>query len=228
MVELRLLTVEFSARTTTDQARTILALLDELHISQVTAVGCSYGAMVCLALAALAALAPERVERVVAIGASHRTHALASAWRRIQWSLLDWGERAGEPATGIALARQLAMTTYRDARALDARFLDESLERWLAHHGERYADTVSAGRYRALSQAVDAHRVDPAHLTMPVDLVGFTTDQLVPPWLLEELHAALPVPGALHLLDSPHGHDAFLLEQQALAPLLLAALGVTA
>ena len=215
---LRLLSVGFEGLSTHQQADRILALLDELGIDRLhTAIGCSYGGMVCLALAARA---PERFGRLVVVGAAHRPHALASGWRLVQRRILALTERLGAPEEGVALARMLAMTTYRTDRELDARFDQDGLVSWLDHHGERYAETVSTERFARLSLAIDQHHVDPAELTVPLTLVGFDTDLLAPPWLLEELADQAAGPVDLRVLPSLHGHDAFLLEPDALGTLL--------
>ena len=203
---------------THDQARAILGLLDDLDIDTLhAAVGCSYGGMVCLALAERA---PERVEQLVIIGAAHRPHPLATAWRWVQREITRL-----DPARGLALARALAMTSYRSDRELDDRFRDDTraLASWLQHHGRVFTERFQPEDFLALSAAIDRHRVDPALIRCPVTLVGFDSDQLAPPWLLDELANGLDHCARIRL-SSRFGHDAFLLETEALDAVLRAAL----
>jgi len=139
--------------TTRAQARWILEVLDERGISHLDhAIGCSYGGMVALALGELA---PDRVGQIVVIGAAHRAHPLATAWRFIQRRIVALGDE------GLALARALAMTTYRSDRELDARFAGrpDDLESWLEHHGEQFTRRFTEAEFIALSAAIDRHDV---------------------------------------------------------------------
>lgn len=105
--------------TTHDQARAVAAVLDDLGIATVSLVGASYGGMVALAFAELF---PERVTRLVVLCAAHRTHPMATALRALQRSAASLGAEAGRAARGMALARALAMTTYRSAAEFEERF----------------------------------------------------------------------------------------------------------
>ncbi len=201
--------------TTHAQAQRILEILDERDIPQLhAAVGCSYGGMVALALGELA---PERVEHIIAIAAAHRPHPLATAWRWIQRRVA----RLGVSGEGLALARALAMTTYRSDRELDARFSAHpgALESWLEHHGERFTEQFTEEAFSALSGAIDRHRVNPECVTTPTTVIGFDSDQLAPPWLLDELVAKLPAAKRVEI-STIFGHDGFLKEIDAVARVL--------
>lgn len=103
-----------------DQADALAALLDVLGIARVQAfVGSSYGAMVGLAFAARHA---PRLGRLVAISGAHRAHPLATALRAIQREIVRGGISRGDVDGALALARQLAMTTYRGADEFAERF----------------------------------------------------------------------------------------------------------
>ncbi len=202
--------------TTHDEARRVLGLLDALDIPTIDAVGCSYGGLVALALAELA---PHRVDRLVVLGAAHRSHALAVARRWVQRRIVE-----SAPDTGLALARALALTTYRSAVELDERFDDHrDLVGWLTHHGATFSARFSAAEFVALSAAIDAHAVRPEAIRCPTTVVGFTGDELVPPWLLDELEQRLPCVERAEI-RTLFGHDGFLKETAALAPVLRRAL----
>lgn len=216
---------------TDEQAEALLAVLDRQGVERIRIVGASYGGMVGLALAARA---PERVERLVMLCAAHRPHAIGTAWRSIQRQILDLGIETGQPTRAVALARALAMTTFRTGAELDARFGGSAerrgddvvapIDSYLQHHGNKYAEHHDAAGFRALLASIDLHSVDPAQVTVPVHLIGFVEDQIVPPTLVAELRRALPRCVSCDILSSVHGHDAFLLETDALVPLLCRAL----
>ena len=106
--------------TTHDQARLLALVLNHLKIERIAAfVGCSYGGMVGLAFAELF---PDRAEQLIVVSAAHRAHPQATAWRGIQRRILQFAVAAGRPEEGVALARELAMTTYRTAEEFNDRF----------------------------------------------------------------------------------------------------------
>ena len=110
--------------TTHDQARALAAVLDELGIRSASLVGASYGGMVALAFAELF---PARVARLAILCAAHRTHPMATALRSIQRSAASLGVASGQPGQGLALARALAMTTYRSPQEFEQRFSSDPL-----------------------------------------------------------------------------------------------------
>lgn len=216
---------------TRDQARAVVAVLDHLGLDRVRVAGGSYGGMVGLALGAVA---PERVERLLVIAAAHRPHAMGTAWRTVQRRILDLAVRAGEESEGVALARSLAMTTFRSPQEFEDRFGQPGsadsgdasfpVDSYLAHNGEGYASRFTAATYRALITSVDLHHIDPTEVTVPTWVVGYARDALVPATHVEELAAGLPDLRDCTILDSVHGHDAFLTDPESLTPLLRRAL----
>lgn len=207
--------------TTTDQARLLAVLLDGLGEPRVDAfVGASYGG--CVGLAMAAAL-PERVGALVAISAPHRSHPSATAWRGVQRRLLAFALDCGREAEGIALARQLAMTTYRTAEEFGWRFAPTPPAAagepypvcdYLIARGEAYAGATSVDRWTSLSDSLDRHLVRPETIRCPLTVIGFPSDRLVPIEDLREL-ARLAV-NLRRLVEAPSifGHDAFLKERE--------------
>jgi homoserine O-acetyltransferase/O-succinyltransferase len=208
-----------------DQARLILVALDRLRVPTLHGfVGASYGGLVGLALAALAA---ERVERLCVISAAHRPAAQALAWRGVQRRIVSFGLEHGDAAGGLALARQLAMITYRTADEFEARFgagVDAEgrggVDRYLEARGEAYAEAGAPRRWLTLSEAIDRAIVDPTEVRVATTLVGCLDDQLVPISLVRELAERLPRLRGLHTLPSIYGHDAFLKEPARIAPII--------
>lgn len=217
---------------TGDQARAVAAVLDALGIARVRAfVGASYGGMVALAFAACF---PDRLDHLVVLGAAHEPHPMATALRTIQRQILRLGQSAGRTDEGLALARALAMTTYRTADEMAARFASAPewsdgearfpVESYLAACGWKYVESYTPGRFLALSESIDLHRVDPASIPVSATLVAFEGDAVCPPWQVRALAARLPASTEVHDVASMYGHDAFLKETQAVSAILTHAL----
>lgn len=212
-----------------DQARLIELALAHLGVARLHAfVGASYGGMVGLALAERA---PERVGRLCVISACSRPSALGLAWRGVQRRMVEFGLKRGDGAGGLALARQLAMTTYRGAEEFDARFgagVDAEgrgeVDRYLIARGEAYAAATAPRRWLSLSESIDRHSIDPARIVAPTTLVACSSDQLAPLADMQAFAGLLPRLSAFHVLASIYGHDAFLKETAALGPILSRAL----
>ncbi|RAP58461.1 homoserine O-succinyltransferase [Oleiagrimonas sp. MCCC 1A03011] len=217
-----------SAVSTADQADALAALLDALQIGRAQAfIGASYGAMVGLAFAARHG---HRVGHLVALAGAHRPHPLATAQRSVQREIVRFGLRSGEVDRALALARQLALTTYRGSEEFATRFSGEArfadgrfrlpVEDWLEHNGRRFVERFDAHRYLSLSESIDLHAVDPSAVRVPTTLIGFATDRLVPLADLCMLQRALGAPATLEVIETVYGHDGFLKETARLAPLL--------
>lgn len=221
---------------THDQADAIALVLDLIGVRRARAcVGASYGGMVVLAFAERY---PERVQQLVVISAPHEAHPMSTALRALQRRIVQLGIDTGETTEALALARALAMTTYRSAREFAERFAIEPVERttndaifpvegYLRHHGEKFAATWTPERFLALSLSADLHRVDPAAIRTPALLVAAEGDAIVPGEQMTALAAKLAAPNQLVELPTKTGHDAFLTEPEALGRLLRESLATT-
>ena len=219
--------------TSHDQARAIAVVLDELGIAAASIAGASYGGMVALAFAELF---PARVARLAILCAAHRTHPMATATRSVQRSAAELGVATGHADRGLALARVLAMTTYRSAREFEERFESGPLsvgtpgqsascfpvEEYLNARGGDFVRRFDTERFLALSESIDLHATAPASLPPRTLLVSFDTDLLVPPWLADELATRSDNCPRHVTVPSIFGHDAFLKEVDAVATLLKA------
>ena len=203
-----------------DQADAIAWLLDELGESKAMAfIGASYGAMVGMHLAARQ---PQRLGSLLAISAADKAHPFASACRALQRQALALGQRLGDPRAGVALARAMAILTYRTPEEFADRFAEEpdvqgthvrvAAEDYLEAHGQRHCRRMSPVAYRRLSESIDLHRIDPADIKVPLTLVAVDQDALVPASDIEAL-AARSLGSRFHLIQSRFGHDAFLKEE---------------
>lgn len=217
---------------TKDQARAIAAVLDELHVDAAECtIGASYGGMVALAFAALFG---ERAGRVLAISAAHESHPMATALRSLQRQVIHLGLGTGRERDAVAIARGIAVTTYRTSEEFASRFGGAPVvenghgrfpvEGYLAHQGARFADRFAPLASLCLSESVDLHRVVPESVRVPTTLVGVEGDPLVPTWQLRELLTRLPGRADLHVIESAYGHDAFLKECETISALVAGAL----
>jgi homoserine O-acetyltransferase len=207
-----------------DQADAIAALLNNLGIERLAGiVGASYGAMVGLHFGALY---PARCGAILAISAAGSAHPFASAWRALQRRALA----LGKPHEGVALARAMAMLSYRTPQEFADRFaaaprvgdgdVRVAAEDYLDAQGQRHVGRMGATAYRRLSESIDLHRIDPAALRCPVTLVAVDSDALVPAADIGAFARALKI-ADLRCISSRFGHDAFLKEDAAIAAILI-------
>ncbi len=214
---------------TRDQARAIVAVLDRLGVQQAYAiVGASYGGMVALSCSVHF---PDRIARSVVISAAHRTHPMATALRSLQRGVVRLGLETGRTADGLALARGIAMTTYRTAEEFVERFDAEPqwsaegarfpVEAYLDHSGRRFAESFSAESFLCLSESIDLHWIDPGAVRTPTTLIAVAGDTLVPAWQMAALRSELRVQTEWHLVESIYGHDAFLKEVEAMSAIII-------
>ena len=210
-----------------DQAQAIKRLLDDLSIDSAAAfLGASYGAMVGMHLAATS---PAKIGALLAISGAERAHPYSSALRSLQRQAIRLGEQCSDGEAGVALARAMAMLTYRTPDEFEARFNQPPIiehgsirvgsDPYLAAQGQRHCKRMNAVAYRRLSESIDLHCVDPKTIPIPMTLVAVSSDLLVPSADVESL--AAKVPGAkLHHVQSYFGHDAFLKEEETVAQII--------
>ena len=99
-----------------------------------------------------------------------------------------------------------------------------AVQRYLDHHGDALVRRFDANSYLRLIGAMDSHDVGRErgpreailrHVDRDVLVVGISSDVLYPVSETRQLAAALPR-GRFAVLDSPHGHDAFLIDTDQL------------
>lgn len=226
---------DFPAVTTRDQARAMWALLDGLAGDRLALVtGGSLGGMVALEVALER---PDAVARVLPIAAPAAIGPLAIAWNHVQLELV---RRLGPE--GLALARQIAMTTYRSESDFDIRFSGRtepdgspSIVSYLEHQGRKLVERFDADTYRVLVEAMDAHDVGRGRGGVSAAMarlatggtrltgLGIQDDILYGPAqvrALVEAASAAGVDATYRELKSTKGHDAFLVEWSQLTTLL--------
>lgn len=215
-----------------DQADAIAAVLDALDIREIAAfVGCSYGAMVGLHFARLHG---PRIARLVAISGCDRAHPYASAWRALQRRAVALGALQCDEAAGVALARELAMLSYRTPEEFAERFPAPArvadgrvrcgAEDYLDACGSKFAGRFPAAAFLRLSESIDLHEVDAGEVRVPTTVVAVAEDRLVPIEDAYRLVERLRCAKRLRVLRSHYGHDAFLKEHDDVARVLREAL----
>ena len=165
---------------------------------------------------------------------------------------LDGNYEEGEgPTAGLGLARMVGMISYQGESALERRFGRRSegnaggaaalrrtfaVESYLRHQGRKLVARFDATSYLYLLRAIDLFDVSSGRGTLDEALarirarllvVGVSSDTLYPPEQQRDLATSLFCLGKrvrYAELESPWGHDAFLLETEAVGNLLEAVL----
>ncbi len=214
-----------------DLARGIVALVHALGLPDATFVtGGSMGGMLALE---------------VGIESGAPTHALVLAAPAVQTA---WGEgwnhvqlralELGGAEQGLALARAVGMMTYRTEHEFESRFgrdttdrADRTMPGYLEHHGRKLVERFDAQEYEQRVRAMDSHDVGrgrggwrnaiAAHRDR-ISAVGIVGDALYSADIVEAWATAAGA--AFTAVKSVHGHDAFLLERDAMRAVIEAAL----
>lgn len=162
-----------------------------------------------------------------------------------------------DPRGGVSVARMVGHVTYLSAGGMDRKFgrslqdrdgysytlgeTDFTVESYLRAQGERFARRFDANTYLYLSRALtyfDLSGEGEGDLVAAVAatrarylLLSFSADWLYPPADSEALARALRAAGKTvthQCIDSPYGHDSFLLEEARLTPAIAGWLEATA
>lgn len=193
---------------------------------------------------------PERVDRLIIVASGAQTTADQAAWAHTQiraieldpaWRGGDYYDQEEGPTRGLALARQIAHTTYRSPSELDSRFgrlpqREEdplhggrlAVESYLDYHGEKIIRRFDAGSYVALSRSMLSHDIGRdrggqrealKRVTAQTLVVAVDSDRLFFPEQVWQM--ADGIKGAYYReIHSDHGHDGFLIESDQLTALL--------
>jgi homoserine O-acetyltransferase len=150
------------------------------------------------------------------------------------------------PHEGLSIARQVAQVTFRSDNVFTARFGRElaersefgdhfelwqrfEVERYLDYHGDKLVRRFDANSYLVIGKAMDLHDVARsrgsvddamARIGVPTLSVGISSDMLYPSYQQREIHELLVSRGVESRyveVDSPHGHDAFLINLDQIA-----------
>lgn len=220
-------------------------LLEELGVARVKfCIGGSMGGMQVLEWA----FEDDFVRGLVPIAVGGRHSAWCIAWSEAQRQAIycdpNWNGGnyvAGlRPDLGLAIARMIAMATYRSFGSFEARFgrvvtqygedSQFAMKGYLHHQGEKLVNRFDANCYVCLTESMDTHDVARARgeyssvlasIEQPALVIGIDSDVLYP--LPEQRELVEHMPNAeLAVLEAPHGHDSFLIERAAVNDIVVA------
>lgn len=240
---------DFPFLTQRDQVAVEAALADALGVDRwALVVGGSMGGMRAVewavsypertgALLLLATTAAASAEQIA--WAETQLHAIRSD---PHWHGGHYHDTGRGPHAGLGVARRIAHITYRSEPELQSRFgrsPQEAEDPWrggryqvasyLDHHADKLVRRFDAGSYVVLSKAMNGHdvgrgrggvRAALGRVTAPTLVAGVNSDRLYPPSQQAELAAGIPTADAPRVVESPYGHDGFLIEVEQVAALV--------
>jgi homoserine O-acetyltransferase/O-succinyltransferase len=239
----------FPAITIRDQVNADLAALAALGVTQVAAViGGSMGGARALEWI-VGHPDTVRAGLILAVGARATADQIGTQSTQVaaikadpDWNGGDYYDTGRGPVAGLEIARRVAHLTYRGEAELDSRFANDAqgdedptnggryaVQSYLEHQGGKLVSRFDAGTYVALTDALSSHDVGRdrggveaalASCPVPVLVGGITSDRLYPLRQQQELADLLPGCDGLRVVDSIYGHDGFLVETEAVAPLI--------
>jgi len=201
-------------------------------------------------LAAIASCAQSSAQQIALGSVGRRAIRMDPAWRGGDYYDAAPGEG---PWNGLTVARMIAQITFRNDNVFTDRFGCDmadgttasdhwelwqrfEVERYLDYHGDKLVRRFDANSYLILGKAMELHDIGRGRnglanalgrISMPSLFVGIWSDILYPAYQQRQLHEAMlaqGTPSRYVELDSPHGHDAFLIDLdqmgEALKPLL--------
>ncbi len=239
----KLYRMNFPEVTVRDMVRVQKALLDSFGITKIKmAIGGSLGGMQVLEWASMYA---DFVESImpIATSAAHSPWAIGlnEASRNAIINDPKWnkGNYKKQPEAGLKLARKIAMLTYRSYDSFNKKFgrkinLSQKrenyfeVESYLDYQGNKLTKRFDANTYLYLSKAMDLHDIGKdrggvkkvlKNIKCKTNCVGINSDILYP--AKEQKEMASYIPKATYSeIDSPHGHDAFLIEFEQLEKII--------
>ena len=181
---------------------------------------------------------PKFMESVALIATTTCTEPWAAAFNESQRMAIrtdrTWGERRDDAGIdGMAVARSIALISYRGGAAYNATQQDENpneasftrrAHSYQQYQGEKLRRRFNALSYYRLSEAVDSHNIARGRGSIAKALskiearalvVAISSDILFPP----EAHTPLREhirDVEYHLIESEFGHDGFLVEHEKL------------
>lgn len=229
--------------TVRDMVKVHQLLAQHLGIKRVKLlIGSSLGGFQCMEWALME---PDFARNVALIATTPVTKPWAAAFNESQRMAIQADPTYGENsphagATGLAVARSLALLSYRGPQAYDLTQADQGAETepgnpfkrrvhsYQRHQGEKLRARFNAYSYDRLSKAVDSHDIGRGRGGIEKALQSFkpralivaiSSDILFPP----SDHTAMAelIPDAqYHVIDSDFGHDGFLIENEKLTTII--------
>lgn len=227
---------DFPQITVRDMVKCHQLLAKHLGIERVKLlIGSSIGGFQCMEWAISE---PKFMESVALIATTTCTEPWAAAFNESQRMAIrtdrTWGERRDDAGIdGMAVARSIALISYRGGAAYNATQQDENpteasftrrAHSYQQYQGEKLRRRFNALSYYRLSEAVDSHNIARGRGSIAEALskiearalvVAISSDILFPP------EAHIPLREHIrdveyHLIESEFGHDGFLVEHEKL------------
>lgn len=146
------------------------------------------------------------------------------------------------PHLGLGIARRIAHLSYRSGFELAERFGRDAqdgedpwhggrfaVESYLDHHAAKLVRRFDAASYVRLTEMMNSHDVGRGRggvaaglgrVTATTLVAGVSTDRLYPPEQQHELADGIRGSGPARIIESPYGHDGFLIEAGTVGALL--------
>lgn len=212
-----------------DMARAHSLLCDHLRVERVAhLIGGSTGGAQAMEWAYAE---PSRFDRLSLIATTARTSAWVQAASESQRMAV-----AADPIKGLAAARTIAMLQYRGREAYvitqtdpdESKLSDFRVASYQRYQGEKLLRRFDVRSYLSLLNSLDSHNIGRgrggvnaalATIKIPTTVIAISSDILFPPAEVRAIADALPN-AVYHQIDSPFGHDGFLIETPAITALL--------
>jgi homoserine O-acetyltransferase len=234
---------DFPVFTIRDMVRATILLREHLGIEKIhLLIGGSMGGYQCVEWALME---NDRIENLALVATGARESAWGIAIHTSQRLAIEtdptFGEKNPEAgAKGLKTARAIGMLTYRNYRAFvntqtdeDNRIENFRSESYIHYQGEKLVKRFNAYSYWLLTKSMDSHNAARNRGTMEEVLkqikaktitIGISSDMLCP--VDEQKFLAENIPGAKFVeIDSPFGHDGFLVEGKMVGKLVKEFLG---
>lgn len=216
---------------TGDIAKLQFLAMQKLGIQQLyAAIGGSVGGGI---LWELAVAYPKFINTVIPVASSWTSSSWVIASAHVQNQILLHSTHPIEDA------RQMAMLLYRTPQSFDSKFEEpknthnrsEAIS-WLQFHGQSLADRFELQAYKIMNQlmaSIHVFRLNSNNkevlqpLESKVIQIAIDTDILFHPesnTAIKKVLDRLGIENEYHEIESPHGHDAFLIEHQQIAHIL--------
>lgn len=228
----------FPVFTIRDIVRSFIALREHLGIQTIDLLaGGSMGGYQCLEWALME---PARIGKLMLVATSAKESAWGIAIHTAQRLAIETDKTFGEKrddagSAGLKTARAIGMLTYRSYRAFvdtqtdtDDRTDDFRVSSYIHYQGEKLVKRFNAYSYWLLTKTMDSHNAARGRGRMADVLrtiqakticIGISSDFLCP--VAEQKEMAAHIPGAQYVeIDSPFGHDGFLVEGEKIGAVL--------
>ncbi len=222
------LSLDYKEVSTLDIARLFWIGLDELKVKSVFAIiGGSLGGGISWEMAVLQ---PNRVQNLVPIA----THYYASDWVIANVGIQD--DILNQSQNPVAVARKHAMLLYRTPQSINQRFKNAkegniyTVNDWLSYHGILLTERFSLEAYKQMNYLLGTINIVKnkfniawfiKNVKINIHAININSDLLFQNDLSEYEDFQKNNKNFKHyIIDSVHGHDAFLMEYQQLNEIL--------